>query len=574
MQMRLNEPSEQNLSLPDHHDPPLSGKWRIGFSIGVLLIGILLYQSCPPSIWPVIAHVLLKENPPSARFFPLLLLSLMIVVSWLLLLFIAWQVILPERTRLHRESEEQHIASTPLSSQTASSPPAQQSWLGSKVPQETEEFDAWKSTVVPWQTQTFSSFWKTADSYPDTHQDFAKPWTRQQEVGQEQPSLWYNEKETYQETAHVSASSLMYQDVSSQQDLQSTESEVEEQQKIQRKHVAATRIEQTGLSPSHLVKEPHQASTDSLSQLRLHQDSSCGNASPISFCVSTMNSIRTNPDGMFINGWSLCHPGIQRRQEYLEDYLLVADGLRMQVTPQTPFTLFILADGNVVSSEGAIAGLEVSLSCLTAHKFSENVLPALHSSNSLEPQTVFHLLTEGMQKTNSHLYQQYQHRQTSQMVTMTAILILGTEAYTANVGDNRAYFYRLKRNRQATDEGLFQITNDHSPVSTQLEQGTLTPEDLFHRPKVDHVYRALGQQATLSNVDVFSMTLMAGDFLVLCSDGLWKTVREATFLHIVERLLQPPIASPALLCPALVQAALEAGGYDHASIMLAQPLLP
>jgi len=250
--------------------------------------------------------------------------------------------------------------------------------------------------------------------------------------------------------------------------------------------------------------------------------------------------------------------------------LLVADGLRLQVTPPIPFTLFLLADGSVLSNEGR----EVSLSRLTAHQFSDHVLPPLCSSDPLEPQTVLQLLTQGMQKANRDLYQRYWHGQSSEMVTMTAILIVGTQAYTANIGDNRAYFYRLKTSRQATDEGLFQITNDHSPVSTQLERGVLTSEDLFKLPKVDHVYRALGHHATLSNVDVFSMTLRAGDFLLLCSDGLWKTVREATFLHLVERLLEPPIASPALLCPALVQAALEAGGYDHTSIMLAQALLP
>lgn len=336
------------------------------------------------------------------------------------------------------------------------------------------------------------------------------------------------------------------------------------------KHVVPPRIEQPGSFPNHFVQELDQTPTDSSGLLRLHQDSSRGNASTISLRTSTTNLVRANQNGLFVNGWPLCHPGIQRRQEPLEDYLLAADGLRLQVTPHIPFTLFILADGSVLLSEGS----EVSLSRLTAHWLCEQVLPALCSRDPLEPQTVLHLLTQGMQKTNHSLYQRYRHGQTSEMVTMTVILIVGTQAYTANVGDNRAYFYRLKTSRQTTDEGFFQITNDHSPISTQLERGALTPEDLFEFPKVDHVYRALGQHATLSNVDVFSMTLRAGDFLLLCSDGLWKTVREATFLHLVEHLLEPPIASPALLCPALVQAALEAGGYDHTSIMLAQVLLP
>jgi serine/threonine protein phosphatase PrpC len=316
-------------------------------------------------------------------------------------------------------------------------------------------------------------------------------------------------------------------------------------------------IAQPVSSLDHLVKE-------------LHQNTSHGDASIHSFRIAQTPMVETDQDGIVLDGWSLCHPGIQRSLEPLEDFLLVASGLQAQVASQVPFALFILADGSLVSSQDDPKDPEVSLSRSAAHWFSETVLPALYSGDSLEPQAVLSLLTEGMRKANRCLHQYNQREQTNEMVTMTALLILGTEAYTANVGDNRAYFYRLKRSRHATDEGLFQITNDHSSTAIQLEQGTLTPDDLFQLPKSDHVYRALGQQAVLNAVDVFSITLSAGDVLLLCSDGLWKVVREEALLHIVERLLQPPISSPALLCPALVQAALEAGGHDHTSIMVAR----
>ncbi len=314
--------------------------------------------------------------------------------------------------------------------------------------------------------------------------------------------------------------------------------------------------EQTS-SLDHLVKE-------------LHQNTSRGDASIHSFQIAQTPVVDTDQGGLVLNGWSLCHPGIQRTLSPLEDFLLVASGLQAQVASPVPFALFILADGSLVASQDDPRETEVSLSWRAAHWFSEAILPVLCGGDSLEPQAVLSLLTEGMRKANNCLHQYNQREQTNEIVTMTALLILGTEAYTANVGDNRAYFYRLKRSRHATDEGLFQITNDHSSTAIQLEQGTLTPDDLFQLPKSDHVYRMLGQQADLNAVDVFSITLSAGDVLLLCSDGLWKVVREEALLHIVERLLQPPISSPALLCPALVQAALEAGGHDHTSIMVAQ----
>ena len=236
-----------------------------------------------------------------------------------------------------------------------------------------------------------------------------------------------------------------------------------------------------------------------------------------------------------------------------------------------PFGLFALADGTIFEAKDGTLRAE-SMSRLAVNVVCDEILSALWEAESIDPQFILHLLTESMQQTNRSLYLLNQQRQTTAIVTMTVTLVMGTEVYTANVGDNRAYLYRIKRSRQATDEGLFQITNDHSSVATQLEQGTLTPEDLFKQPKTDHVYRSLGQQDTLSTIDVFSITLSTGDILLLCSDGLWKVVREAIFQQIVERTIQPPVASLSLLCPALIQAALEAGGYDHASTVAVQAL--
>jgi len=63
---------------------------------------------------------------------------------------------------------------------------------------------------------------------------------------------------------------------------------------------------------------------------------------------------------------------------------------------------------------------------------------------------------------------------------------------------------------------------------------------------------ALGQDA----LDVFTMPLQVGDKLLLCSDGLWEMMRD-------------PVAKPSQAVEARIQAALEGGGRDNVSVIVA-----
>src|SRR5437879_9616702 len=261
MQTPSNDPSDQNLFLTNCQDLHLSSTWRIGLLISVLVIGVLLYHSFPLPVWLVVVHVLLKEAPAPAYFLLLLLFSFIIFVSWILLLFVALQVLLPIRIRNH--SQEESLASPPL---------------------------------------------------------------------------------------------------------------------VSRKTMGTAGSDQLKSSPDYRVKRHYQAPLEACHQPWLYQDSSRGNASPVMFQIHPANLRGTNQNGVSLNGWSLCHPGIQQRQEPLEDYLLVAGELRLQIIPPVPFTLFLLADGHVVSSEDAQAIPNVSLSRLSTHWLSEILLPALCSS--------------------------------------------------------------------------------------------------------------------------------------------------------------------------------------------------
>jgi len=557
-------------------DSLLSGRGRIGIGIGVLVTAFLLYLlggGFPPPVWILVLRTFVGTVPTPARFPMLLIQSFILLTAWLILLLVALQVIRPRRTA--HDSDEDDINEVSLSSKQIFS--ATQQRPGIRQESEERRVSPWKSSSATWQAQHTppSPYLDSGNTYSETQRPSSEAKNNLRKRNGESQISQVREKETPY-SAQESSPASYRQDYPPPLALKSSETEVEHQRSGHNDALTSTnKLSQP--SSTRLVKDLRQPAygrsqeiNTTSAQLTMHQDSSRANTSMSTFHISAHTPPNMNLEGFRLSGWSLCHPGIQRRHENFEDYLLVSGGLRTQADPQIPFGLFILADGAVI--EEADTSSEISTSRLAVNVLCEEILPALRGAQSMDPQRILRLLTESMQQANTSLYQFNQQRQSAEIITMTAILVLGTEAYIVNVGDNRAYLYRIKRSRQASDEGLFQITNDHSSVATQLEQGTLSPEDLFKQPKSEHVYRSLGQQEALNNIDVFSITLSAGDILVLCSDGLWKVVREGVFQQLVERIIQPPIASPSLLCSALTQAALEAGGHDHLSTVVVQTL--
>jgi PPM family protein phosphatase len=139
--------------------------------------------------------------------------------------------------------------------------------------------------------------------------------------------------------------------------------------------------------------------------------------------------------------------------------------------------------------------------------------------------------------------------------TITAVIVAGgSRLLVGHVGDSRAYFLR--------NGTLQQLTDDHSLVGELVREGRLTAEQAESHPQRAIVTRALGVDADV-DVDVYTVDVVAGDRLILCSDGLTDMVRERDIERIARTVEDPQGAAEQL-----VDAANSAGGVDNITVVV------
>jgi serine/threonine protein phosphatase PrpC len=239
--------------------------------------------------------------------------------------------------------------------------------------------------------------------------------------------------------------------------------------------------------------------------------------------------------------------GIKRRGQPNEDSLLALPNVRPSRKGGQPLAIFVVADGMGGHGDGQEAS---RLAISSMHDAMQLAL-----LDGLEDEVYEELLAEGIHNANLVIYRNNQQKQANMGTTLTAALIAGNTAYIANVGDSRTYLYR-------EEEGLKQITRDHSNVARLVEVGAIAPQDIYTHPKRNEIYRSVGQSASVK-VDTYRIPLKIGDLLLLCSDGLWEMVYDAD----IEQIIESSLPSTAQICDTLLQAALRGGGKDNISII-------
>lgn len=140
--------------------------------------------------------------------------------------------------------------------------------------------------------------------------------------------------------------------------------------------------------------------------------------------------------------------------------------------------------------------------------------------------------------------------------TCTALAIRNGSVFVAHVGDSRAYLVRQGK--------VSQLTHDHSLVAQLVATKQITAEEAKVDPRRNVVTRSVGVSATVQ-VDAEEFTgLLAGDSLVLCSDGLHGQVTDEEIALLVHG------KDPAEACRRLVSLANDRGGPDNITVLLAR----
>lgn len=140
--------------------------------------------------------------------------------------------------------------------------------------------------------------------------------------------------------------------------------------------------------------------------------------------------------------------------------------------------------------------------------------------------------------------------------TLTLAFVAWPHLHIVHAGDTRCY---LSRNQE-----LRLLTRDHTVAQQMMLNGELNPDEQERSPWSNVLVNALGAGAPEVFPDFYHLKLESGDRLMLCSDGLNKHVPD----HRIAQELGGR-ASPESTAQMLVQLALDGGGSDNVTVLVA-----
>ena len=119
-----------------------------------------------------------------------------------------------------------------------------------------------------------------------------------------------------------------------------------------------------------------------------------------------------------------------------------------------------------------------------------------------------------------------QYRGKSMATTLVACALRHDQAIVSHVGDSRCY---LVRNGQAK-----QVTQDHTLVNEQRKMGLISAAEIAESDSRHVLIRSLGP-AMFVSPDTTTLTLLAGDVLVLSTDGVHDEMNDRAIAAIVSQ---------------------------------------
>ena len=167
-------------------------------------------------------------------------------------------------------------------------------------------------------------------------------------------------------------------------------------------------------------------------------------------------------------------------------------------------------------------------------------------------------LKEGIQAANQLLYQKAAEDiyLSGMGTTLVAAFYAGDALYVANIGDSRLYLI---------GRGIRQITRDHSYVEEMVALGQMERNSRDYLQRKNIITRAVGVRNHVE-ADFFEEELLAGDLILMCSDGLTNMVEDSQIERILKEENDIRMAAERLVSQANVN-----GGQDNIAVILIDP---
>jgi protein phosphatase len=228
---------------------------------------------------------------------------------------------------------------------------------------------------------------------------------------------------------------------------------------------------------------------------------------------------------------------------------IVADATQV-MDIRSSAVLMMVADGM-----GGMSGGETA-SQMCVDNVPELFLDYLEGAKGTPREKVREALLAAIRETNQKIYMEAvaDTKLRGMGCTLTATILEGDHLLIGQVGDSRCY---LGRSGQVQ-----QLTLDQTVWESLRAQGKDPESALGHSQFKSMLLQAVGAQADVEPVFT-EMELMAGDWLVLCSDGLYRVVESPQLGEILSAS-----SDPAEKAKALTALANKNGGPDNVSVVI------
>ena len=218
--------------------------------------------------------------------------------------------------------------------------------------------------------------------------------------------------------------------------------------------------------------------------------------------------------------------------------------------------LFVVCDGMGGAAAGEVASRIAIETIVEQLANAAADTAAAPDANGYLPQTS--RLGSAIQHANESVYSfaQGDREREGMGTTVVGIRVANDIVSVAHVGDSRAYLWH---------EGSFEaLTTDHSVVEAQVRAGLITREESLKSEHQNVLLQALGMKEAVE-VELAEVPVQAGDFVMLCSDGLTRTVEEAQMAKAIAASRDPQT-----ICNELIAAANASGGPDNVTVIVVE----